>query len=75
MAEIRVEKKGTSLWVWLLGIILVALVIWGIVEWLDNDREEVAYEGASIEWTVPAPAEAVLTEPARMAPAPFARAA
>lgn len=75
MAEIRVEKKGTSVWVWLLGLLLVALVIWGIVEWLDNDREEVAYEGASIEWTVPAPAAVPLTQPPVVTPAPSARAA
>jgi putative exporter of polyketide antibiotics len=38
MAEIRVERKRTSLLPWILGIILLALVIWGIAESMSRDR-------------------------------------
>ena len=37
MAEIRVERKRTSLLPWILGILLLALVIWAVAESMDND--------------------------------------
>ncbi|MFL6198187.1 MAG: hypothetical protein ACJ76J_03335 [Thermoanaerobaculia bacterium] len=41
MAEIRVERKRTSLLPWILGILLLALVIWAIAESMDNDADDV----------------------------------
>ena len=46
MAEIRVERKRTSLLPWILGIILLALVIWGIAESMNNDRDDNATDSA-----------------------------
>ena len=37
MAEIRVERKRTSLLPWILGILLLALIIWAVAESMDND--------------------------------------
>ncbi|HEX2223474.1 MAG TPA: hypothetical protein VHN15_04625 [Thermoanaerobaculia bacterium] len=41
MAEIRVERKHNNLWVWVLGLILLALLVWGLAEALDRDRLQV----------------------------------
>lgn len=40
MAEIRVERKRTSLLPWILGILLLALVIWAVAESMDNDVDD-----------------------------------
>lgn len=41
MAEIGVEKKS-SIWPWILGLLVLALAIWGMVELLDDDEPEIA---------------------------------
>ncbi len=39
MAEIRIEKKkGIPVWAMLLGLILLALIIWAVVEMGDDER-------------------------------------
>ena len=39
MAEIRVERKERrSLLPWILGLVLLALVVWGLMEMGDRDR-------------------------------------
>lgn len=41
MAEIRVEpKKKTSIWPWILGLIVAALLVWGLTQARDNDRDD-----------------------------------
>jgi hypothetical protein len=40
VAEIRVEKKKTNIWPWIIGLILLALVAWGITQAMDNDRDD-----------------------------------
>lgn len=40
MAEIHVERKETSIWPWILGLLLLLLLAWGIYELLDDDVEE-----------------------------------
>lgn len=43
MADIRIEeKKGTPIWPWLLGLLLLALVGWGLYEAFDTDDDMVA---------------------------------
>lgn len=49
MAEIRVERKRTSLLPWILGILLLALVIWAVAEAMDNDADEVDTAVSAIE--------------------------
>jgi hypothetical protein len=40
MAEIRVERKPRrSIWPWILGLIVAALLIWGLVATMNNRRE------------------------------------
>lgn len=40
MAEIRVERKRTRIWPWILGLLVVALLAWAATEMMDNDRNE-----------------------------------
>lgn len=48
MAEIRVEKKERrSMLPWILGLVLLALVIWGISEMMGRDDDAVEDTGAS----------------------------
>lgn len=51
MAEIRVERKRTSLLPWILGILLLALVIWAVAESMDNDADD-APDVSAIEQTL-----------------------
>ena len=65
MADINVERKSTSIWPWILGLIALALLIWVLVEALGNDEPEVA--------AVPAVTEVQPTVPP-VAPEPIAQA-
>ena len=48
MAEIRVEKKERrNLLPWILGLLLLALVLWGISEMMGDDDDAVEDTGAS----------------------------
>jgi hypothetical protein len=39
VAEIRIERKQhSSLLPWILGLVLLALLIWGLVEAMDRDQ-------------------------------------
>ena len=52
MAEIQVERKKATVWPWVLGLLLLALVAWAAIEMIDvnaNDRVETSA-------AVPAPA-------------------
>jgi hypothetical protein len=37
VAEIRIERKHSNLLPWLLGLVLLALLIWGLIEAMDRD--------------------------------------
>lgn len=41
MAEIRIERKPRrSIWPWILGLIVAALLVWGLVATMNNDRDD-----------------------------------
>lgn len=41
MAEIRVERKPRrNIWPWILGLLVAALLVWGLAETMDNDRDD-----------------------------------
>ncbi len=42
MADINVERKGPSIWPWIIGLLVLALLIWAIAEMVDTDEEEMA---------------------------------
>lgn len=64
MADINVERKGPSIWPWIIGLLVLALLIWAIAEMVDTDQAEVA----GVE-QVEEPVAAVPT-PAPVTPAP-----
>lgn len=37
MADINVERKGPSIWPWIIGLLVLALLIWAIAEMVDTD--------------------------------------
>lgn len=39
MADINVERKGTSIWPWIIGLIVLALLIWLLTEMFDGGDE------------------------------------
>ena len=44
MADINVERKGASIWPWIIGLIVVALLIWLLFSLLDNDDDDVVLD-------------------------------
>ena len=44
MADIDVVKKGPSIWPWIIGLLVVALLIWGLAEMLGGDDDEVVVD-------------------------------
>lgn len=56
MAEIRVEpKKKTSIWPWILGLIVAALLVWGLTQARDNDRDDQVQDTAQQSMVLDAP--------------------
>ncbi|PPK86268.1 hypothetical protein CLV84_3191 [Neolewinella xylanilytica] len=42
MAQIRIEEKptgGSSIWPWIIGLLLLGLVVWGVAEAFDDSEE------------------------------------
>lgn len=40
MAEINVQRKGASVWPWILGLLVAALLIWALMGLFGGDEEE-----------------------------------
>jgi hypothetical protein len=57
MAEINVVEKKTNIWPWIIGLLLLLLLLWGLVEMMDNDDD-----------VRQIPAETGISEPATTAP-------
>jgi len=56
MAEIRVEKKKkSSILPWILGLALLALVVWGLSQMGDRDDDGAENQGAALELSAPIP--------------------
>lgn len=39
MADIDVQRKGPSIWPWIVGLIVLALLIWALVEMFDDEAD------------------------------------
>lgn len=39
MADIHIDRKRTSIWPWIIGLIVLALLIWALYELFDRDNE------------------------------------
>lgn len=44
MADINVERKGASMWPWIIGLLVLALLIWLLFSLMDSDDDEVAFD-------------------------------
>lgn len=70
MAEIRVERKPKrNIWPWILGLLVAALLVWGLAETMDNDRADEVNEArvsslAPVTFTAPAADLAPVVAPA-----------
>lgn len=40
MADINVQRKGPSVWPWILGLLVVALLIWALMSLVGGGGEE-----------------------------------
>ena len=57
MADIDVQRKGPSIWPWIAGLIVLALLVWAVAEMVDREDREVAVtETQAAEEVQPAPA-------------------
>lgn len=66
MADIDIERKsGSKWWLWLLGLLLLALLAWALIEMLDDDEPEVA----AVVDPAPAAPVAPVADPVVAAPA------
>jgi hypothetical protein len=36
MADINVERRGPTIWAWIIGLVILALLIWAIAEIVDR---------------------------------------
>lgn len=67
MADIDVERKGTNIWPWIIGLLVLALLIWALMEMFDTDEPDVAAVATDTVMTdptvVPAPVAPVVAGP------------
>jgi hypothetical protein len=71
VAEIRVERKKTSPWTWLIGLLLLVLLVWGLSRLLGTGGAPEVRDGAAPVGALPQGHPA----PAAKAPAPNGREA
>ena len=62
MADINVERKK-NIWPWIIGLVVLLLVIWGVSSMMGNDNDA-AYAPTAVTAPVTTPAPASATEPA-----------
>ena len=54
MAEIRVERKERrNILPWILGLLLLALVVWGLAEMADRNDQPADEGAAAVDVTIP----------------------
>jgi hypothetical protein len=54
VADINVERKGPSIWPWIVGLIVLALLIWALVEMFGREDPTVVAPGRDTVGVVPA---------------------
>jgi hypothetical protein len=69
VADINVERKGPSIWPWVIGLVVLALLIWALVEMFGGETDPIATDPARDTVIVDTPTT-VTTPPPAVAPAP-----
>lgn len=67
MAESRVEGRRVSVWPWIIGLLILALLVWALTELLSDNTEPVlpeTVESAEVQPSEPAPFPASVDSPA-----------
>ena len=49
MADINVERKGTSIWPWIIGLLVAALLIWALMGLFGDDDADVDTVDPAVE--------------------------
>jgi hypothetical protein len=62
MADINVQQKGGSIWPWVLGLILLAGLVWVLIEVLGGDDDPMAVDDMT-QVTAPVGAEMQMDDP------------
>ncbi len=70
MAEINVERKDRSPWMWIIGVLAALLLIWGMVELFDGDDDLAELPVATEPVATTPMATTPVVDPAAVAPAP-----
>ena len=58
MAEIRIERKRTNIWPWIIGLIVLGLLAWALIGMMDDDGDETTTVGEATVLELPARVEA-----------------
>lgn len=48
MADIYVQRKGPSIWPWIIGLLVLALLIWALVQLFEEDEAAIVEEPATV---------------------------
>lgn len=74
MADIDIQKKSTSVWPWILGLIVLALAIWALAELFGGEEEVAEVPAAVAPAAVGEQAPLAMDQPARIPVAAIAAA-
>jgi hypothetical protein len=69
VADINVERRGPSVWPWIIGLLVLALLIWGLVEMFGEGSTAATDSNADSVTTGPPPVAAPPAAPLPPAPA------
>ena len=70
MADINIERKGASVWPWILGLLILAGVVWVLMRYYQGDSDNAGTAADSTVVQQPAPQYAPAPSPPDSVPLP-----